>query len=438
MSPETIGLLGLGLLLLLLAVRVPIAVALGTSALIGMHQILGWDATVSAAARLTFTFLASWELSAVPLFILMGVLCAESGLVHGIYEAARVWLSRLPGGLAIATNFASAGFAAASGSSLATAATMSKLAIPEMLRAGYQPGLAGAVVAASGTLGALIPPSILLIVYGLVAEQPIGLLLLAGIAPGLLTAFMYALLIVFRCSMNRELAPRQVRDADLSFAARLATLKNAWPLPVLIVAVIGSIYSGVATATESAAYGCVAAAILCYMRGQLTAANIINVLRETLSTTGLIFFIVFGAVLFTKFLALAGLPAFLAERAGIFIESPDTLIVVIIVTYLILGIFLDSLGLMLLTLPVFLPLVQGAGFNSIWFGVFVVKLVEIGVMTPPVGLNAFVVKASVGDAMSLSEIFKGLTWFLAAEAVVVVLLWKIPSITLWIPMLSVR
>jgi len=421
-------------MIVLLAMRVPIAVALGGVALAGLYYLLGFQPMVSAAGELTFDFIASWQLSAVPLFIFMGAISSRSGLVSGIYNAARLWLSGLPGGLAISTNFASAGFAASSGSSLATAAAMSKLAIPEMLRAGYQPALASATVAAAGTLGALIPPSILLIIYGLIAQQSVGDLLLAGALPGILTAVLYALLIVIRCSIDNKLAPSL--DIKPTFQERLSSLKGVWPLPVLIIAVMGAIYSGIATATEAAALGCLAALFIALIRGRLTVAVIYESVSETLATTGLIFFIVIGAVLFTKFLALSGLPDFVASLAAYGNDSAGLLILIIAVIYLFLGMFLDSLGLMLLTLPIFLPLVESAGFNMIWFGVMVVKFVEVGVITPPVGLNAFVVKGAVGDQIELGDIFRGLGWFIAVEFVIISILYFFPSISLLLPTLA--
>ncbi len=433
MAPE-LGFIGVAVLILLLALRVPIAVSLGGVSLVGIYYMLGWDPMLGAAGTLTFKFVASWQLSAIPLFIFMGAISANSGLVASIYNAARLWLSGLPGGLAVATNFASAGFAAASGSSLATAAAMSRLSIPEMLRARYQPELASAVVAASGTLGSLIPPSILLIIYGLFSEQSIGDLLLAGVLPGLFTAAVYAVMIIVRCKRNPALAP-PLPDRP-SMNERMAALAGVWPLPLLILAVIGAIYSGLATATEAAAMGCIAALIIALLMRRLTLRVFRDSIVETLRTTGMIFFIALGAVLFTKFLALSGMPGTISSFATSAGSNPVMLLIVIGVIYLFLGMFLDPLGVMLLTLPIFLPLIEAARFDLIWFGVIVVKFIEIGLITPPVGLNAFVVKGAMGNELELGTIFRGLTWFIGAEIFIVIVLCVFPDIVTILPAIA--
>ena len=434
--PEIYGIVGLVALILLLALRVPIAVALGAVAMVGLYAVVGFDAMIGAAGTLTFDFVASWELSAIPLFIFMGAVSSRSGLVASLYDVARVWLARIPGGLAVATNLSAAGFAAASGSSLATTAAMGELAIPEMLRARYQPGLACAVVAASGTLGSLIPPSILLIIFGLIAEVSIGDLLLAGIVPGLLTAAAYGALIIIRCAINPSLAPRDEAAVQVPLVERFRMLLTVWPLPVLVIAVVGTIYSGLATATEAAALGCLAAIVIAFGMRRLTWAIMAESVRSTLHMTSMIFFIVLGAVLFSKYLAITGTPELIA-KAAVFAEgNPYLLFFVISIIYLILGMFVDSLGMMLLTVPIFLPLVQETGFSVIWFGVFVVKWVEIGLITPPVGMNAFVVKGIVGDKVSLGTIFKGLLWFIAVEFIIMVVLTAFPEIVTFIPDLA--
>lgn len=433
MAPE-LGFISVAVLILLLALRVPIAVSLGGVSLVGIYYMLGWDPMLGAAGTLTFKFVASWQLSAIPLFIFMGAISANSGLVASIYNAARLWLSGLPGGLAVATNFASAGFAAASGSSLATAAAMSRLSIPEMLRARYQPELASAVVAASGTLGSLIPPSILLIIYGLFAEQSIGDLLLAGVLPGLFTAVVYAVMVIVRCKRNPALAP-PLPDRP-SMHDRMAALAGVWPLPLLILAVIGAIYSGLATATEAAAMGCIAALIIALLMRRLTLRVFRDSIVETLRTTGMIFFIALGAVLFTKFLALSGMPGTISSFATSAGSNPVMLLIVIGVIYLFLGMFLDPLGVMLLTLPIFLPLIEAARFDLIWFGVIVVKFIEIGLITPPVGLNAFVVKGAMGSELELGTIFRGLTWFIGAEIFIVIVLCVFPDIVTILPAIA--
>lgn len=432
MTNLEIGFSAMGVLLALLAVRVPIGVALGGVSLGGIYVLMGERATVGVARTMVFEFVAKWELSAIPMFLLMGAVAYHSGLTKGLFDCARLWLSRLPGGLAVATNYAAAGFSAASGSSLATSAAMARLAVPEMLRYRYAPSLATAVVAASGTIGAMIPPSILFVLYGMFTGQSIGQLLMAGILPGLLTAFVYGAMIVVRCWLNPALAPAY--DEPVTWAQRFAALKDIAPLPVLILVVIGSMYSGLATATEAAGFGAFAAIVIALVRGSMSRAVLGQSISDTLRSTGTIFFIAIGATLFSRFLTFAGVPQFMSQLAENFAYDPLLLLAVIAGIYLILGMFLDPMGLLLLTIPIFLPFFQAADLNLIWIGVLVVKMIEISLITPPVGLNAFVVRGVIGNAVPLGTIFRGLTWFLAAEVVIVGLLVAFPQISLWIPM----
>lgn len=431
MTPLSIGFLGLGGLIVLITIRVPIGIALGSVALVGIGAIRGPSGAFGALSNLPYEFVAHWSLSAVPMFLLMGSIAYHTGLTGSLYEAARVWLSRLPGGLAVATNFASAAFACVSGSSMATAAAMGRLAIPEMLKSRYDPGLATAVVAASGTLGSLIPPSILMVIYGIFTEQPINRLLVAGILPGILTAAVYAALIVGRCSLNPSLAPPIEEKVD--WRVRIDALKRIWPTPVLVTCIIVSLYTGMATATEAAAVGALAACLIALAQRRLTWANFKESIKETVTSTGTIFFVAIGAILLTRFLALSGLPKFLADSIAAWGLDQTTVIVGASLLYLFLGMFLDPLGLMLVTLPVLLPLFQALNMDLIWIGVLVIKYLEIGLLTPPVGLNAYVVSGVVGDKVPLMTIFKGLTWFLAAEALILFLLIKYPQISLYLP-----
>ncbi|GGE11716.1 TRAP transporter, DctM subunit [Gemmobacter megaterium] len=431
MTPLTIGFLGIGVLLVLLALRVPIAVALGGVSLVGIGMVRGMDAVFGAARSMPYTFIAKWELSAVPMFLLMGAIAYHSGLTAGIFHAMRLWLSRLPGGLAVATNFASAGFAAASGSSMATAASMGRLAIPEMLRYRYDPGLATGVVAASGTLGSLIPPSVLLIIFGMMTETSIGKLFIAGVLPGILTAVVYAAMIIGRCVANPALAPT-VRE-DLTWGQRFRALLGVWQLPVLVAIVIVSIYGGYATTTEAAAVGAMAAFLMAAFKGALNLGMIRESVWEALRSTATVLFISLGAILFSRFLTFCGLPQYMAGLARGLEVSPILLMMFIAFVYLVLGMFLDPIGLMLLTVPIFLPFFTAAGFDKIWMGIMVIKFIEIGLITPPVGLNAFVVKGVVGDRVALGTIFRGLGWFIVAEVLVVLLLVIFPQIVMVLP-----
>ena len=432
MSNLEIGFSAMGVLLALLAVRVPIGVALGVVSLGGIYTIMGERATVGVARSMVFEIVAKWELSAIPMFLLMGAVAFHSGLTKGLFDCARLWLSRLPGGLAVATNYASAGFSAASGSSLATAAAMSRLAVPEMLRYGYAPSLATAVVAASGTIGTMIPPSILFVLYGMFTGQSIGMLLLAGILPGLLTAFVYGAMIILRCRYNPDLAPAITEE--VTWADRISALRDIAPLPLLILAVVGSMYAGFATATEAAGFGAFAAIVIAVFRGSMSPKVMFDSIVDTLRSTGTIFYIAIGATLFSRFLTFAGVPQFMSGLADNFAYDPLLLLAMIGGIYLVLGMFLDPMGLLLLTIPIFLPFFEAADLNLIWVGVLTVKFIEIRLIPPPVGLNAYVVRGVIGDAVQLGTIFKGLTWFLAAEVLIVGLLVAFPQISLLIPL----
>lgn len=431
MDSLTIGYVGIVAMMILLALRVPIAFALGGVSFAGILAIRGPNAAFGLIGGLPFDFASSWELSAIPMFLLMGAVAFQTGMTQSLFKAARYWLNGVPGGLAVATNFTAAGFAAASGSSLATAAAVGRLAIPEMLRFGYSPSLATATVAAAGTLGALIPPSIAFVLYGWFTEQSVGRLLMAGLVPGLLTAFMYSVMIIGRCIVTPSLAPKM--QEKVSWAERLLVLKEIWPLPVLILGVIGSIYAGIATPTEAGAIGAFFAFVIGYFNKRLTRDALVSAVSDSLRTTASVFFLAIGAIFLTRFLAMAGIPAMISELVTHWDLSALELVLVMSVVYLILGMFLDPIGVMLLTLPVFLPAFKALNMDLFWLGVIVVKLIEIGLLTPPVGLNVYVVKGVVGNAVSLGTIFRGVGWFLACEFVIMVLIVAFPQISLWLP-----
>lgn len=433
MSNLAVGFTGLGVLVFFIALRMHIGIALGIVSVVGIAIMRSPRAAGSAVASLPFEFAAHWSLSAIPMFLLMGAIAFHTGMTANLFQAARKWLSFLPGGLAVATCFASAGFAAASGSSMATAAAMGRLAIPEMLKAKYDAGLSAGVVAASGTLGSLIPPSILMVLYGIFTQTPISKLLIAGIGPGLLTAVMFAGMIIIRVKINPSLAP--ALDEKITWGDRFNELLKVWPIPVLVCAVVVSLYAGIATATEAASIGAAAALVIAAVQRQLSWDKFRASIIEALSSTGAIFFIAVGAILFTRFLAFSGIPVFLADVIGTYSLSPVLTLILISLVYVFLGMFLDPLGLMLVTLPVFLPMFKVLGLDLVWTGVIVIKFLEIGLLTPPVGLNAYVVSSIVGDKVPLMVIFKGLMWFLLAELVIMILLFRYPAISLYLPSL---
>ncbi len=435
MSPELLGFGSLFLVLLLIAIRMPIGVALGVVAFLGLTILRNERVAFAVMQNTPFEVAANWGLSAIPMFILMGAIAHNTGISEALFKAARLWLSGLPGGLAVATNFASAGFAAASGSSVATSATMGRLAIPEMLKAGYAPSLATGVVASSGTLGALIPPSIMFVIYGVFAEVSITKLLMAGVLPGLLTAIVYTIMIVGRCVVDPSIAPpvHSGLPRDELWRARWRSLGPVWPLLVLIFGIIGGLYTGVFTPTEAGAGGAFLACLVAAWQRRLTARVIRESVFEAIRTTAQLFFVAYGAVMYTKFLALVGVPAMMGAIIGEWAVDPVLMLLAISVIYLILGMFLDPLGVLLLTLPIVQPMFAALGLDPIWLGVIVVKYIEIGLLTPPVGFNAYVVKNVVGDDIPLETIFRGIGWFLACEVVIMLLILGFPQISLWLP-----
>lgn len=434
MSNLALALGSIGVLLVLIALRVPIGVALGVVAFGGFWALRNFDVALSVLRDSPFEFAASWNFTAIPMFLLMGALVTNAGLSSAIFRAARVWFSGLPGGLAVATNMAAAGFAAASGSSLAASAAMARIAIPEMLRQGYDKGLAAGVVASAGTLAALIPPSILFVLFGIFAEVSIAQLLIAGILPGILTAAVYVLMIVIRARLNPALAPPvAVADRAHLWRERRRALAAIWPLLVLVVAIIGGLYGGIVTPTEAGAAGAALALVIGLARGGLTIAGVLASVREAVVTSALIFFIGMGAVMYTRFLAFAGIGPLFTRLIGDWASDPLPLVIAASAVYLVLGMFLDPLGIMLITIPVLVPMFAVLDLDLVWFGVLVVKYVEIGLLTPPVGFNVHVVKSVVGDAIPLETIFRGCGWFLLCEAIIMTLLIAFPQISLFLP-----
>ncbi|SFH66855.1 TRAP transporter large permease [Albimonas pacifica] len=431
MASEYVGLIGLGILVFLLLARVPIGLSLVLVSFGGIYALIGARPAWGMLAAMPYDFTSKWTLSSVPMFLLMGFVCYHAGLTRGLFEAARSWLARLPGGLAVASVCGSAGFAAVTGSSIACCAAMGRIAIPEMMRARYDPALATGAIAAAGTLGALIPPSILLILFGVFAEAPISKLFIGGIGAGVTTAVLYIAMIMIRASLNPALAPRL--DHLPPMEERLRHLRETWPVLALLVVVIGGMFVGLFTATEAGAVGALAAIVIALAKRSLTLGGVWESLKETLITTSSLFLIAIGANLLTRFLALSGAGDFIAD-AIISIQADQlTLLIGVSLMYLVLGMFLDPLGAMLLTLPVMLPVLDQANIDIIWFGVFLAKFLEIGMITPPIGLNVFVIKGVVGDKVPLTTIFRGIGWFLAADFVAVVLFIAFPEIITWLP-----
>ncbi|WP_349295495.1 TRAP transporter large permease (plasmid) [Thioclava sp. 'Guangxiensis'] len=434
MSNLDIGIIGTVVALVLIAVRVPIGLALGLVSIVGISQMFNMNVAWGMISATPFDYVGQWELSAAPMFLLMGFICSSTDMTRGLFLSLRLYLSRLPGGLAITSVGACAFFAAASGSSVATASAMSRMAVPEMLKQGYDRGLATGTIAASGTLGSLIPPSVLLILYGVYAQVSVGQLFMAGFIPGILSALVYMAMIITRVKLNPALAG--IAPPPPTNEERREALRDVWPLPTLILLVLGGIFSGAFSPTEAGALGAFFAAIIGAVRRKLTWKATVEAVTQAVISTGSIFIILIGSLFFTRFLALSGLPTAFSNAILSVSDQTWWILLAVVVIYLVLGMLIDSIGLLLLTLPILVPLVQTTGIDAIWFGIIVVKLLEIGLVTPPIGLNVYMINGALNNQVTLPEIFKGVWWFIMMDICTLILLILFPALSLWLPSLA--
>ncbi len=431
MSDVGIGLTGLGILLALIALRVPIGMALIGVSFGGLWYLMGWNVAWGSLGLIPYQFSANWVLSSVPMFLLLGFICFHAQLTQGLFRAARLWLSGIPGGLAVASIFGSAGFAAVSGSSVACSAAMGRIAVPEMMRHGYRAELATGTVAVAGTIGALIPPSIIMILYGIIAQVPITGLFLGGISAGILTTIGYIVVVMVRVKLNPTLAPRV--EEHVPTAEKVAALKETWPVLLIMVGIFGGLFGGIFTATEAGAVGAFLSCVVALFKRALSWQRFKSAILETLMTTGALLVIAVGASLLTRFLSLSGAGDYLASMVIGGDASTVTILIAIVLIYLLLGMFLEPIGAMLLTLPIVLPIIGAADLSLLWFGIILTKLLEIGMITPPIGMNVFVIKGVVGDLASTTSIFKGIFWFLVMDLFVLLFLMTVPEFILFLP-----
>ena len=431
MSMLETGYVAIAVVLVLIALRVPIGIVLLTTSFGGIWVALDFNVAWGIARAIPFDFIANWSFSAVPMFLLMGFIASNGGLTDGLFKALKILLRWLPGGLACAGVGACGLFAAASGSSVATAAAMSKIAVPEMLKQGYDKSLATGTIASSGTLGSLIPPSILMIIYAIFANVSVGQLFMAGFIPGILSIVLYMGMIVLRVKLNPSLAPRD--SIKVAPGETWAAIREVWPLPMLILGVLGGIFAGVMTPTEAGAVGAFLAMVLAAIRRRLTWTVVRTAVRDAAVGTSTVFIIAVGATMFTSFMGLTGVPRALSSFMLSFGDDPITLIIMIGVVYVLLGMFVESVGIMLLTLPLFFPLLEAADVNMIWFGIIVIKLLEIGMITPPVGLNCYVINSALKGLVPLTTIFRGALWFIATDIATLALIIAFPALVLWLP-----
>ncbi len=429
MSVTLVGVIGILVLLILLAMGMNIGLTMLIVGFTGFAYIVGIQAAMGLLKTVPFTNAANYALTVIPLFVLMGQFAFHSGMSEGLYNSAHKWLGRLPGGLACATLGACSAFAAICGSTAATAATMGTVALPEMKRHGYDTGLSTGSIAAGGTLGILIPPSTGFILYGIIAEQSIGRLFAAGVFPGLVLAAFYILTVVIRVKRNPGLAPFTER---FSLIEKIQSLKGVLGVLFLFVFVMGGMFSGLFTANEAAGAGACVAFILMAVSKKLTWKRFSMALEDTILTTSMIFLILIGAYIFGYFLTVTKIPVTLASFVESLNVSRYVVLLFIIIIYTILGCIMDSLAMVMLTVPIFLPIIVGLGFDPVWFGVVAIMVMEQGLITPPVGLNVYII-AGVAKGVPLPVIFKGVAPFILAILSAIVVMIIFPQIALFLP-----
>ncbi|SFH95296.1 TRAP transporter, DctM subunit [Albimonas pacifica] len=445
MNPTEVGILCMGLLLVLVILGVRVVFAAGIVGLVGLVELIGWHGAASAVGQIPFSKSVSFVLGLLPMFILIGYLAFHAGMTRQLFAAARAWIGWVPGGLAVASVFAAAGFAAVSGASVATAAVFSRVAIPEMLEAGYNKRLAAGVVAAAGTLASLIPPSTILVIYAVIVEESVGALLLAGFLPGIFSAVVYAAIIIVWASLHPEAGP-PIRG--VTWGERFRSLPGLFPIAAVVVIIVSAVYGGWATPTEAGALGAFVVLVVAWING-MRWPSLRAALMETSKLVVMIFSLIWGVLIFGRFLGFSGLPEAFATWILGFDANPYLILGGILMGYVVLGMFMDAIGLLLLTLPVVYPAVialnggpdvsaadsafgLSGGQCSIWFGIIVVKMAEVCLITPPIGLNCFVVNGVRPD-IPLTDVFKGIFLFFIADALTILLLILFPQIITWLP-----
>jgi tripartite ATP-independent transporter DctM subunit len=426
MAPELIGLLGIIVMFILMALGIPIAFSLIIPSFVGFTIFLGWDSTMVNMSSIISNFGSNYTMSVIPVFIFMGQLSYLSGLLSEIYGVAQKWFGRLPGGLAISTVFANGIFAACSGSSLAACIVIGRSAIPEMLKNGYPQQLTYGVVTASGTLAALIPPSITICIYGLLVDQSISDLFIGGIFPGILSVLLYSGYIF--------VTSRRIRGMNVtySFKERILSIGHLWVVFVLIVAIMFSIYFGWATPTEAGAVGAVVVFLLTIITGKMNLQVFKESIISTIRSSAMILLIICCAAFFGRFLVLAGTTGQIVESVTKISAPPYVIFALIGVIYLLLGCFLSATGMMVISLPIFYPIMMDLGFDPVWFGIIVVVFVEMALITPPVGMNIYAVNSIASD-VSITTIIKGSSRFLSMDILTVIVLTVFPEIVTFLP-----
>ena len=444
-DPTTVGIICTIILLILVVSGVRVVFAASIAGMVGLVELIGVGPALANIGAIPYSKSVTFVLGLLPIFILIGFLAYQAGMTRQLYDCAKAWIGFVPGGLAVATVFATAGFAAVSGASTATAAVFSRVAIPEMLKEGYDRKLAAGVVAAGGTLASLIPPSAILVIYAIIVEESVGALLLAGFLPGVFSAIVYGAIIIIWAKINPNLGPPGRR---YTLNEKIRALPGVIPIAIVISVIISAIYAGWATPTEAGALGAFVVLIIAIMRGlKLNSLNF--ALIETAKLVAMIFSIIWGVLIFVRFLGFSGLPETFANWIISLPFDPYIVLILILLGYVVLGMFIDAIGLLLLTLPVVYPAIIllnggpdvtadqspfGMTFNqvSVWFGIIVVKMAEVCLITPPIGLNCFVV-AGVRKDIPVTDVFKGVTIFFIADILTILVLIMFPAIITWLP-----
>ncbi len=428
MTEALVGFLAIFSLALL---RMPLAFSMGIVGIVGIGLTRGWMPALASTAQVVQETGFAYTLSVIPLFILMGNFVARAGLAHELFHAAYTFIGHRRGGLAHATIAACAGFGAICGSSIATAATMSKVAYPSMKKLGYSDALSTGVIAAGGTLGIMIPPSTIMVIYGIVTETHIGKLFAAGVFPGILTAILLMLAVVIMTSRDPEHAPA---GEKFTWAQRMEALRGIWGVLLLVIVVLGGIYGGIFTATEGAGMGAAGAFLFAWARKALTWRSLIDILVESARTTGMLFTLLIAATIFANFVNFTTMPSDLKEWITHLGLSPVMVVGAMMVIYIILGTVMEELTMVLLTIPLFFPIVVQLGFDPVWFGVLIVMVIQIGLISPPVGMNLFVLNTLL-PKVGLGTIFRGCWPFVGMQIITLGILLLFPSLSLYLPSL---
>ncbi|MCR1835499.1 TRAP transporter large permease [Oceanobacillus caeni] len=433
MSPEVAGVLGIILLLVLIFLRVSVGLSLFLIGFLGVSWITDGTVGLAQLSMAAFGTSNDYGLSVIPLFILMGMFLSYSGLGNDLFSSVNTWFGKWRGGLAIATIGASSIFSSISGSSNATTATLARVSIPEMDKYNYKTTFSTAAVAAGGTLGALIPPSVLLIIYGALTNVPIGPLLIGGFIPGIMLAILFILLIHLQVRLKPSIAP--VKAESVSLGEKFASLKSIWPFLLIFLISIGGIYMGVFTPSEAGGIGAFLAFIVTIIMKRLNIKGMVESLDESLRLSVMIFLIFIGANLFGSFLALSRIPAHLTNAVVSMDVSPYVILTLILFVYLFLGMFLEGIAIMTLTLPIVFPIITSLGFDGLWFGIIMVLMINIGVLTPPLGLSVYIISGVVKD-VPIEQIFKGVLPAIGVMIIFLIILIIFPGIVTFLPSLT--